>query len=305
VSTGAPGDGLAGGEPAVALPAGPGPTAGTARAFGATWSAGLRRAREGDLTAWLSLGLEMCDEADRLAMRWYRREVPMSRKPDRTFVTEADRAIERLLRDRIHNLYPDHGFVGEEYGDEEGAAGIRWFIDPIDGTHNFIRGIPLFGTLLAVEAAGELQVGVISAPAIGERWYAARGSGAFHVDRDGARRRIRTSDVAAIEDAQLIFTSRRENLRSGLMPGFDALIEACWRERGFGDFWGYALVAEGAAEAMIESGMHAWDVAAPLVIIEEAGGRVTDATGARDVFAPTFVGSNGLLHDEILARLRA
>ena len=305
MSTGAPGGDLAGGEPAVALPPGPGPGVGTTTpSFGATWSAGLRRVREGDLTAWLSLGLEMCDEADRLAMRWYRREVPTVRKPDRTFVTEADRAIERLLRDRIHNLYPDHGFVGEEYGDEEGAAGIRWYIDPIDGTHNFIRGIPLFGTLLAVEAAGELQVGVISAPAIGERWYAARGSGAFHVDRDGARRRIRTSDVAAIEDAQLIFTSRRENLRSGLMPGFDALIDACWRERGFGDFWGYALVAEGAAEAMIESGMHAWDVAAPLVIIEEAGGRVTDATGARDVFAPTFVGSNGHLHDEILARLR-
>ncbi len=279
-------------------------TAGPEPAYGAAWSAGLRRASEGDLTAWLSLALELCNEADRLAMRWYRREVPTARKPDRTFVTEADQAIERLIRERISNLYPEHGFVGEEYGDEEAVAGIRWYIDPIDGTHNFIRGVPLFGTLLAVEVTGELQVGVISAPAMGERWYAARGMGAFHIDRDGNRRRIRTSEVTAIEDAQLIFTSRRENLRSGVMPGFDALIEACWRERGFGDFWGYALVAEGAAEAMIEAGMHAWDVAAPLVIIEEAGGRVTDATGVRDVWAPTFVGSNGLLHDEILARLR-
>jgi len=282
----------------------PGPVAGGDEpAHGPAWSAGRRRASEAELTAWLSLGLELCNEADRLAMRWYRREVPTSRKPDRTFVTEADQAIERLIRERISNLYPDHGFVGEEYGDEEGAAGIRWYIDPIDGTHNFIRGVPLFGTLLAIEADDELQVGVISAPAIGERWYAARGMGAFHIDRDGNRRRIRTSDVGAIEDAQLIFTSRRENLRSGVMPGFDALIDACWRDRGFGDFWGYALVAEGAAEAMIEAGMHAWDVAAPLVIIEEAGGRVTDATGARDVWAPTFVGSNGILHDEILARL--
>jgi histidinol-phosphatase len=272
-------------------------------AFGAGWSAALRRAGEGELTAWLSLGLELCNEADRLAMRWYRREVPTVRKADRTFVTEADQAIERLVRERIRNLYPGHGFVGEEYGDEAGTAGIRWFVDPIDGTHNFIRGVPLFGTLLAIEAGGELQVGVISAPAMGERWYAARGMGAFHVDRDGNRRRITTSGVAALEDAQLIFTSRRENLRSGLMPGFDALIDACWRERGFGDFWGYALVAEGAAEAMIEAGMHAWDVAAPMVIIEEAGGRVTDATGVRDVFAPTFVGSNGHLHEEILARL--
>jgi histidinol-phosphatase len=272
--------------------------------FGPAWSAGFRRASESDLTAWLSLALELCNEADRLALRWYRREIPTVRKPDRTFVTEADQTIERLIRERISNLYPEHGFVGEEYGDQEGLAGVRWYIDPIDGTHNFIRGVPLFGTLLAVEVDDEIQVGVISAPAMGERWYAARGLGAFHIDRDGNRRRIRTSEVAAVEDAQLIFSSRRENLRSGVMPGFDALIDACWRERGFGDFWGYALVAEGAAEAMIEAGMHAWDVAAPLVVIEEAGGRVTDATGARDVWAPTFVGSNGLLHQEILDRLR-
>ena len=273
-------------------------------ASGPDWSAGRRRASESDLTAWLSLALEMCDEADRLALRWFRREVAVSRKPDRTFVTEADRSIERLLRDRIRNLYADHGFVGEEYGDEDGAAGIRWYIDPIDGTHNFIRGIPLFGTLLAVEVDGEMQVGVMSAPALGERWYAARGMGAFAIAGDGLRRRVRVSDVAMLEDAHLIYGSRRENVSSGLMPGFDALLEASWRDRGFGDFWGYALVAEGAAEAMLETGMHSWDVAAPLVIIEEAGGRVTDVEGRRGVNAPSFVGSNGLLHEEILARLR-
>jgi len=272
--------------------------------FGAVWSASLRRAPEADLAAWLSLALELCDEADRIALRWYRREVPAVLKPDRTFVTEADRAIERLLRDRIRAVHPDHGFVGEEFGDEDGATGVRWYIDPIDGTHNFIRGVPLFGTLLAVEVEGEMQVGVMSAPAMSERWYAARGRGAWAVARDGLRRRIRVSEVAALEDAQLIYGSRRENVRSGLMPGFDALIDACWRDRGFGDFWGYALVAEGAAEAMFETGMHSWDVAAPMIIIEEAGGRVTDVTGARDVSAASFVGSNGHLHEEILARLR-
>lgn len=271
---------------------------------GAAWSAALRRAPESDLTAWLSLALEMCNEADRLALRWYRREVPTARKPDRTFVTEADRAIERLIRDRIRNLYPEHGLVGEEYGDEDGAAGVRWYIDPIDGTHNFIRGVPLFGTLLAVEVEGEMQVGVMSAPAIGERWYAARGRGSWAVARDGLRRRVRVSEVDALEDAQLLYGSRRENVRSGLMPGFDAVIDACWRDRGFGDFWGYALVAEGAAEAMMETGMHSWDVAAPMVIVEEAGGRVTDVAGVRDVNASSFVASNGLLHEELLARLR-
>ncbi len=271
---------------------------------GAAWSAALRRAPEADLASWLSLALEMCDEADRLAMRWFRREVPTSRKPDRTFVTEADQAIERLIRERVRAAHPGHGFVGEEYGAEDGAAGIRWYIDPIDGTHNFIRGVPLFGTLLAVEVEGEMQVGVMSAPAMGERWHAARGRGSWAVGRDGLRRRVRVSEVAALEDAQLIYGSRRENVASGLMPGFDAVIDACWRERGFGDFWGYALVAEGAAEAMLETGMHSWDVAAPLIIIEEAGGRVTDVDGRRSVDAPSFVGSNGLLHEEILLRLR-
>jgi histidinol-phosphatase len=270
---------------------------------GAAWSASLRRAPEADLAAWLSLALEMCDEADRIALRWYRREVPTSRKPDRTFVTEADRAIERLVRDRIRAIYPDHGFVGEEYGDEDGAAGVRWYIDPIDGTHNFIRGVPLFGTLLAVEVDGEMQVGVMSAPAMGERWYAARGRGAWAVARDGLRRRVLVSSVDALGEAQLIYGSRRENVASGLMPGFDAVIDACWRDRGFGDFWGYALVAEGAAEAMIETGMRSWDVAAPMIIIEEAGGRVTDMSGARDVNAASFVGSNGLLHEELLRGL--
>jgi len=272
---------------------------------GVAWSAALRRAPQADLTAWLSLALGICDEADRIALRWHRREVPTFRKPDRTFVTEADQAIERLIRDRIRAVHPDHGFVGEEYGAEDGAAGVRWYIDPIDGTHNFIRGVPLFGTLLAVEVEGEMQVGVMSAPAMGERWHAVRGRGSWALGRDGLRRRMRVSEVAALEDAQLIYGSRRENVASGLMPGFDAVIDACWRERGFGDFWGYALVAEGAAEAMLETGMHSWDVAAPMIIIEEAGGRVTDMTGARDVNAASFVGSNGLLHEELLRGLAA
>ncbi|MFH0751774.1 MAG: inositol monophosphatase family protein [Chloroflexota bacterium] len=273
--------------------------------FGSAWSASLRRVPEADLAAWLSLALELCNEAERLALRWYRREVPTERKSDRTFVTEADQAIERLIRDRVRALYPEHGMVGEEYGEKDGATGIRWYVDPIDGTHNFIRGVPLFATLIAVEVEGEMQVGAMSAPATGERWYAARGRGAWNVDRDGRRRRMRVSEVAEVGDSQLLYSSRREDVASGLMPGFDALIDGCWRDRGFGDYWGYALVAEGAAEAMIETGMHSWDIAAPMVIIEEAGGRVTDIAGARDVRAPSFIGSNGHLHEEILARLRA
>ncbi len=271
-------------------------------AYGTGWSAGLRRAQESDLAAWLGLALDLCDAADRIALDWYRRAVP-TRKADRTFVTEADRAIERLIRERIRAVHPDHGLVGEEYGDEESRSGVRWYIDPIDGTHNFIRGVPLFGTLLAVEVADEMQVGVMSAPALGQRWHATRGLGATAVDGAGTRQ-VHVSQVADLADAQLVYGSRRETIASGLMPGFDDLVAAAWRDRGFGDFWGYALVAEGAAEAMFETGMHSWDVAAPMVIIEEAGGRVTDVDGRRDVHAASFVGSNGILHEEILTRLQ-
>ena len=139
-----------------------------ATAYGPAWSAGLRRAGEGDLAAWLALALEMCDEADRLALRWYRRDVPTSRKPDRTFVTEADQAIERLIRDRVRADPPGPRLRRRGVRRRgRGAPGVRWYIDPIDGTHNFIRGVPLFGTLLGVEVEGEMQVGVMSRPGAG------------------------------------------------------------------------------------------------------------------------------------------
>ncbi|HEX9043456.1 MAG TPA: inositol monophosphatase family protein [Candidatus Limnocylindrales bacterium] len=276
----------------------------TERSFGTSWSATRRRVPEATLRTWLAFAHETCDEADATGLAHFRRDIAVERKPDRSFVTAADQGIERTIRSRIEHRFPGHGLVGEEYGDSEGSASIRWYIDPIDGTHNFIRGIPLFGTLLAVEADGELQLGMISAPALRERWWAARGLGAWARGLDGERP-IGVSRIAALEDAQVVYGSGREAVSSGLMPGFDALIASAWRERGFGDFWGYALVAEGAAEAMIETGMHAWDLAAPLVVVEEAGGRVSDMAGERRIDRDSFVASNGRLHDEILARLRS
>jgi histidinol-phosphatase len=272
--------------------------------FGPEWSASLARAPEATLRDWLTFALELCDAADEIAHRHFRRDLEIERKPDRTFVTVADQGIERLIRERIRARYPDHGLVGEEYGTQDGDARTRWFIDPIDGTHNFIRGVPLFGTLLGIEHDGELQVGVISAPAMRERWYAHRGGGAWNRGADGTERRIRVSRVAALEDAHLLYGSARDTVASGLMPGFDRLLADAWRERGFGDFWGYALVAEGAAEAMFETGMKPWDLAGPVVVIEEAGGKVTDVFGERRIDAPSFVGSNGRLHELVLRRLR-
>jgi len=226
-------------------------------------------------------------------------------KPDRSFVTQADKAIERFIREGIAEAYPDHGLIGEEHGTERTDASVRWYIDPIDGTHNFMRGVPLFGTLLGIERDGEMQVGVISAPALRERWFAWRGGGAWASGSagmpPGELRRIRTSRLERLEESQLLYSSPTDI--EPYAPGFRALVARAWRDRGFGDFWGYALVAEGAAEAMIEVGMNAWDLAAPLMIIEEAGGRVTDFNGLRSVHKETFVATNGFLHEEILAAL--
>jgi histidinol-phosphatase len=260
------------------------------------------------LDAWLAFALDCCDEADAMALRSFRRDMVIETKPDRSFVTEVDRAIESRIRERISERYPGHGVVGEELGTETGQGSVRWYVDPIDGTHNFMRGVPLFGTLLAVEVDGELQVGVMSAPALGGRWFARRGGGAWAIAAigpdAGRRRQIEVSRVTALVDVHLLYGSAQEIADSGAAPGFPALVGDVWRDRGFGDFWGYALVAEGAAEAMVEVGPKSWDLAAPLVIIEEAGGRLTDLDGRRTIDSGTVLASNGRLHDELLARLR-
>ena len=213
-------------------------------------------------------------------------------------MTQADTAIERAIRGRIAAAYPDHGLVGEEYGTEAGDAPTRWYIDPIDGTHNFIRGVPLFGTLLAVERDGELQAAVLSAPALGERWWARRGGGSVGPRRRRRRRPAPDPGVAGGRDSptpRCSTASAATSRRRAARPGFDgARSTPSWRERGFGDFWGYALLAEGAAEAMVEVGLSSWDAAAPTVLVEEAGGRATDFDGRRAIDAGTFLATNGL-----------
>jgi len=274
-------------------------------AYGPDWSAGLRRGDEAELDGWLALAHAACDEADAMARAAFRRDLQITTKPDRSFVTETDKAIERAIRTRITAAHPDHGLVGEEYGTEAGDAATRWYIDPIDGTHNFIRGVPLFGTLLAVERDGELQAAVLSAPALRERWWARRGGGAWARSADDAApRRIRVSGVASLADALFLYGSGRDIEASGRAPGFHAILDDVWRERGFGDFWGYALLAEGAAEAMVEVDLWPWDAAAPMVLIEEAGGRVTDLDGRRAIDSRTFLATNGILHDQVLERLQ-
>ena len=233
-------------------------------------------------------------------MRYFRKSPRVDRKPDRTFVTQADTAIEKALRERIETRYPTHGVLAEEFGDRSANQEIRWIIDPIDATHSYLRGLPVFATLIALERAGVLEIGVISAPAMGGRWHAARGKGAW-----SGKRRLHVSQIERLEDAQVFYASRSAFTAVGKEQGFDAVVGATWRDRGFGDFWGYALVAEGAGEAMFEPELYSWDLAAPLILIEEAGGRVTDFTGRRTYAGGNALASNGLLHDAILEKLNS
>jgi histidinol-phosphatase len=280
----------------------------TAIDFGPAWSASLARGPEAELRGWVDAALAWTVETDAIAMRHLRRTAP-ERKPDRTFVTEADTAIERRLREKIAEVFPKHGVVGEELGDEapKDKAGTRWYVDPIDGTHNYMRGVPIFGTLLAVERDGELQAAVISAPALRMRWGAWRGGGAWAFSTVGgaAPRRIRVSQVRELADAQILYTDTTRLEASGLVPGFRNLLAGAWRERGFGDFWSYALVAEGAAEAMVEIDIKPWDAAAPFLLVEEAGGRVTTLDGDRAFDGRTILATNGHLHDTVRATLLA
>jgi len=269
-------------------------------AFGADWSASLRRGSDTELRGWVEAALGWCDAADAIALRTFRTGgVSVTRKPDRTFVTEADTAIERLVRERVAATFPGHGVLGEEYGDQSAGASVRWYVDPIDGTHNYMRGVPLFATLLAAERDGELQAAVVSAPALRARWYAWRGGGAWGVDAGGAPRRIKVSGITALDEAQVVYAGPIDVEASGLAPGFRRLRAAAWRERGFGDFWGYSLVAEGAAEAMVEIDLAPWDFAAPQLLVEEAGGRVTDFDGRRQLDGRSILATNGVIHDTV------
>jgi histidinol-phosphatase len=242
----------------------------------------------------------LADAADRISMRYFRKRPRVDRKADRTYVTQADTAIELELRARIEQRYPTHGVLAEEYGDRSSNQETRWIIDPIDATHSYLRGVPAFATLIALERAGALEVGVMSAPAMHERWHAVRGAGAW-----SGKRRLRVSQVERLEDAQVFYASRTAFAAIGKERGFDAVVSAAWRDRGFGDFWGYALVTEGAGEAMFEPELYSWDLAAPLILVEEAGGRLTDFKGNRTYAGGNAVASNGLLHNIILEKLNS
>jgi histidinol-phosphatase len=240
----------------------------------------------------LQLALRLANAADAISLPLFGTGLTVERKPDLTPVTEADRAVEAELRRLLAEERPADGVLGEEHG-VTGGGRRRWIVDPIDGTRNYSRTIPVWATLVALEEEGSLRVGVVSAPALGRRWWAERGEGAF---ADG--RPIHVSAVERVQDAVICISPE---------DGVPEVIERAWHVRGFGDFWAHMLVAEGAVDGAFDAiGVNEWDLAAVLVIVEEAGGRLTDYSGAARADGRTALSSNALLHDELLsaARLR-
>lgn len=253
-----------------------------------------------DLTPgdWLDFLLGLADRADPIALRWFRRDdLDVSLKSDRSPVTVADLEIERELRTAAIAAHPMLGLVGEEYGTTADRA-VCLVIDPIDGTANYARGIPIFATLLAIRSAGEIVAGVASAPALATRWYAARGCGAY---RNG--RPIRVSEIGTLDAAQVFHGGMAGAERTGELPGLMPLLRASRRQRGFGDFYQHVLVAEGAGEVAIDVGLAPWDIAALTVIAEEAGGCATTLEGRRDIEGRSLLTTNGRVHEAARATL--
>ncbi|MBK8913648.1 MAG: histidinol-phosphatase [Phycisphaerales bacterium] len=247
----------------------------------------------------LEFAVEIAHHAGRLTLGYFLRGVTADRKSDDSPVTIADRQAEQFLRERIAAQFPDHGIVGEEFGETRGSAGIRWILDPIDGTFSFIHGVPLYSVLIGVEAGDEIVAGVVHIPALAETIWAARG--------DGCRwngRRARVSETASVADAVVLTGGGRGFARNGRSAEFERLIRAFGDHRSWCDAYGYALVATGRADAIVDPKMSIWDVAALLPCIEEAGGRVTDWAGGRSHRIDTAVATNGRIHDEVLALLR-
>lgn len=249
----------------------------------------------------LDFALGLADLADKLSLPRFRAaDLQVETKPDRTFVTDADKAVEDALRARIESERPDDSFLGEESGRSERGT-RRWILDPIDGTSNFLRGVPNWATLIALEVDGAPTVGVVSAPAFGARWWAETGGGAWGQNAGEAPRRLRVSGVSDLEHASLSFQSIEQWDLAGYLDPLIALTRAVWRDRAYGDMWSYMLLAEGRVDIVSEFDVKPYDLAALVPIVREAGGRFTDIDGTESAWNGSALATNGALHDAVLA----
>lgn len=256
------------------------------------------------LAADLDLALALADAADAVAMsRFDAVDLQVRTKADASFVTEADLAVERAIRDILERERPDDGILGEEYG-TSGDASRTWVVDPIDGTSNYLKGIPVWATLIALSVDGVPAVGVVSQPALGRRWWAAEGAGAWTNTPDGGSRRIRVSSVDAVADASVSFQSIGQWDAAGRLDALTRLTRGVWRDRGYGDALPYMWLAEGRLELVAEFDVKEYDLAALVPIVREAGGRFTSFEGDDRFDAGSSLATNGRLHQAFLDLLR-
>lgn len=259
----------------------------------------------------LALALRLADEADAISHARYRAaDLDVSLKADHTHVTDADRAVERRIRDLVATERPADDFFGEETGSSTPSGDQphrQWIIDPIDGTANFLRGVPVWATLIALAVDGRPVVGVVSAPALGRRWWATEGGGAFAAEQtEGAAapaRLLRVSTVSALNGASLSYNGLQYWMDADRVPELLALASRVWRTRAYGDFWSYMLVAEGAVDISGEFDLQPYDMAALYPIVTEAGGRFGGIDGGDGIWHGSALATNGRLHDEVLAAL--
>ncbi|MEO2133190.1 inositol monophosphatase family protein [Microbacterium sp.] len=273
----------------------------TSPATASAWSTPF----EGDLTEDLQLALRLADAADAVTMsRFDAADLDVQVKADASHVTEADLATERVLRELLSAERAGDGILGEEYG-TSGDAARQWIIDPIDGTANYLKGIPMWTTLIALAIDGVPRVGVASQPALGRRWWAASGHGAWTNTPDGGARRLGVSNVDAVAEASVSFQSLAQWDEVGRADDLLRLSRAVWRDRGYGDTWPYMLLAEGRLEFVAEFGVKEYDIAALVPIVHEAGGRFTDIDGADSLSSRSSLATNGRLHRDFLSLLGA
>ena len=239
--------------------------------------------------------IDVTRKAAQVALRYFDTALTVESKADASPVTVADRETEQALRRGLQAAFPNDGFLGEEYGDTPGSTGYRWVLDPIDGTRSFVRGIPTWATIVGLEYRGELLAGVVEAAPFGHTYHALRGHGAYRNDR-----RIHVSDEADLGKSLVFYSSVSWFLKAGKERNFIDLVRASEKQRGYGDWYGFMLVAQGSGEVMVEHGVHAWDVGAIIPIVEEAGGRFSDWDGKIDIHRPDTLVTNGKLHDRVL-----
>jgi histidinol-phosphatase len=252
----------------------------------------------------VELALRLADNADVLTMeRFGALDLHIDTKPDLTPVTDADRSVEAAMRDTLSAERSGDSVLGEEFGGTAAFTGRQWVIDPIDGTKNFVRGVPVWATLIALLHDGVPIAGVVSAPALQRRWWAGADEGAFTSFAGGAPRRIAVSSVVDLGSASLSFSSLSGWAELGLRDRFIEFTDMVWRVRAYGDFLSYCLLAEGAVDIAAEPEVSLWDLAALDIVVREAGGAFTSLKGAPGPHGGSAVATNGVLHQAVLNRL--